>query len=191
MEETGDAPQLSGSRTRTRRAILDAAIAVLSKDSAASLADIAAAAGVGRTTVHRHFAERTDLMLAISQEALARTEAAVIRARLDQGPAAQAFLRLCGEYFELGDTLMLLFGDPQIMQSPEWTEDSDADRQIRALIERGQAEGSIDPALSPTWLQVLIWSCLYAAWEVVRSGELSKHQALSLCLRTLEKAIVP
>ena len=42
-----------GRPDRTRRALLDAAVSVLTKDSSASLAEVASVAGVGRTTLHR------------------------------------------------------------------------------------------------------------------------------------------
>jgi TetR/AcrR family transcriptional repressor of lfrA len=42
-----------GPRSRTRKAILDAAMAVLGEDPGASLGDNAAAAQVGRSTLHR------------------------------------------------------------------------------------------------------------------------------------------
>ncbi|WP_159149695.1 TetR family transcriptional regulator, partial [Dietzia lutea] len=48
----------TGARARTRSAILDAAVEVLAEDRQASMADIATAAQVGRTTVHRYFPER-------------------------------------------------------------------------------------------------------------------------------------
>ena len=48
-----------GPRTRTRRAILEAAMVVLAENGTASLADIASAAEVGRSTLHRYFPERS------------------------------------------------------------------------------------------------------------------------------------
>lgn len=45
----------TGARERTRGAIVDAAIARLAADAGAPLSDIAAAARVSRTTVHRYF----------------------------------------------------------------------------------------------------------------------------------------
>ncbi|UMO99431.1 TetR/AcrR family transcriptional regulator [Amycolatopsis sp. EV170708-02-1] len=77
----------TGVRARTRRAILDAAIETLIKQPSATLADIAAAANVGRTTVHRYFAERSDLIDAISHDALDKVSQSTERARLDDGPA--------------------------------------------------------------------------------------------------------
>jgi len=179
----------TGTRARTRRAILDAAVSVLSQDSSATLGDIAAAAGVGRTTLHRYFAERSDLIEAIGLAAVERVAAASERARLDEGPALEALARLCQEYFELGDMLMLVFNEPQFMDRPEWKDDSAADRALRVLLERGQAEGTLDPALSEAWIQSLLWALLYSAWEYRRTNCATKHDALSLCLRSLRKAV--
>ncbi|TGJ95488.1 TetR family transcriptional regulator, partial [Actinotalea fermentans ATCC 43279 = JCM 9966 = DSM 3133] len=64
-----DAPA-TGARARTRRAILDAAVSVFSSNQAASLGEVAQAAQVGRSTLHRYFPERADLMRAVGAEAL-------------------------------------------------------------------------------------------------------------------------
>lgn len=178
----------TGVRARTRRAILDAAIETLTKQPSASLADIAAAANVGRTTVHRYFAERSDLIDAISHDALDKVTLSTRRARLDDGPVPVVLARLCQEYFEHADVFQLLFTMPELMTRPEWAEESDDDRLLLRLIERGHAEGSIDPAMSKEWLLQLLWSMLYTAWELVRD-KTPKHEALTLCLRSLEKVI--
>lgn len=176
-------------QARTRRAILDAAVKVLSREFGAPLAEIAAAAGVGRTTLHRYFPERGDLLKAISADALEQADAAIARARLAEGPALEALERLCQELFELGDILMLLFNEPRLMEDPAWEEESDSDRAILAAIGRGHAEGTIDPEQPAAWIQMAMWSLLYTAWEHARVNEASKHDALSLCLRTLRRAI--
>jgi AcrR family transcriptional regulator len=179
----------TGSRARTRRAILDAAITVLAKEPGASLGEIAVAAGVGRTTVHRYFPERSDLLAAIANDMLEKVEAATARARLDEGPALEALDRLCQEYFDLGDGLTLLFNDPQLMNLEEWGEESESDRALLALVERGRAEGTIDPELDPHWVVQVLWCLLYGAWEMPRWYGTPKHASVALCLRTLRKAV--
>lgn len=181
----------TGVRARTRRAILDAAIEALTKQPNASLAEIAAAANVGRTTVHRYFPERSDLIDAISADALERVSQATVRARINEGPAPAALARLCQEFFEFGDVFMLLFTMPDLLTRDEWQEESDDDRALLRLIERGHQEGTIDPALPPLWVMNLLWSVLYTAWEQIRTLNMPKHEAVTLCLRTLAKAIVP
>ncbi|GAA1719978.1 TetR/AcrR family transcriptional regulator [Streptomyces yatensis] len=180
----------STTRARTRRAILDAAVARLSADHAASLADVAEAAGVGRTTVHRYFPERSDLLAAIGTDVRERIETATDRARLDDGTAPEALDRLCLEYFELGDRLMLLDDVPQFWawSGLEDEKDAPSDRAVLALVRRGQEDGTLDPDVDATWLQNVLWALLYAAWEQTREHGTPKHTAISLCLRTLRKA---
>jgi AcrR family transcriptional regulator len=179
----------TGVRARTRRAIMDAAIETLTSQPNASLGDIAAAANVGRTTVHRYFPERADLIDAISADALEKVATATVRARLDDGPAHAALARLCQEYFEFGDVFMLLFTMPDLLTREEWQQESDQDRALVRVIERGHREGTIDRELPAEWVQQLLWSLLYTAWEQLRDRQMPKHEALTLCLRTLAKAI--
>lgn len=70
----------SGTRVRTRRAILDAAVSALTRNPQAALADIALVANVGRSTVHRYFPERSDLLAAIGTDATEKIAAATVRA---------------------------------------------------------------------------------------------------------------
>ncbi|MEV0387021.1 TetR/AcrR family transcriptional regulator [Nonomuraea sp. NPDC050643] len=179
----------TGARARTRRAILDAAVSVLSKNPAASLADIAVAAGVGRTTIHRYFPERTDLLTAIGVYLLERIETATVRARLEEGAADAALERVCQEYFELGDVLQFAFENPQMQEWTDWETETEADKALERLIRRGHAEGTIDPALPPSWVAETMWALLYAAWQHTRTRQEPKHSALNLCLHTLRKTI--
>ncbi|MGX7828642.1 TetR/AcrR family transcriptional regulator [Actinokineospora sp. 24-640] len=181
----------SGTKARTRRAILDAAVSVLTADPAASLADIASAAGVGRTTVHRYFPERADLIAALSRSAWDQVTMATERARVVDGPAAEALDRLCQEYFDLGQTLMLVFNDPQQYAAGEWETCGSADQALLDLVERGHQDGSIDPRLSPLWVQSVLWSMLYSAWQYTQDTSVSRHQALDMCRHTLRKAVKP
>src|SRR5215208_945701 len=52
---------------RNRERILDAAERLLQRSPSATLADIAAAAGVARSTLHRRFASRDDLLAALDE----------------------------------------------------------------------------------------------------------------------------
>ena len=73
----------SATRTRTRQAILAAAVTVFARDPSASLGEVAAAAGVGRTTLHRYFPERSDLLAALAVHVLEQVAAATERAAPD------------------------------------------------------------------------------------------------------------
>ncbi|MEV6694163.1 TetR/AcrR family transcriptional regulator [Micromonospora sp. NPDC051196] len=180
----------SGSRARTRQAILQAAIEVLSHNQAASLGEIATAAQVGRTTLHRYFAERSDLLAAVAAEGATRLGEATARARLADGTGAEALLRLCAEYFDLGDLLSLVFAEPTLVNDPAWGTGV-CDDDFYAMVARGHADGSIDPALPGTWLQSVLWSQLYAGWSYLTEHDVSRHEALGLVIRTLTGAVKP
>lgn len=178
----------SSTRSRTRQAILAAAVTVFARDQSATLGEVAAAAGVGRTTLHRYFAERSDLLSALATHVLEQVAAATDRAGPEHGPAPAALGRICREYFELGDVLTVLFNEPvgtDVANREEW----EHDRQLTALIARGQAEGSIDPTLTPTWLQYMLWALLYSAWSLMREASMPRHEALDQCVRSLHKAV--
>ena len=185
------APTESGAKARTRRAILEAAVEVLTADPAASLADIAAAAGVGRTTVHRYFPERADLVTALSCTAMEQITEATDRARPADGTGIEALERVCQEYFDLGRMLTLVFNDPQQYGSPEWETCSPADKALLDAVERGHEDGSIDSRLTPLWVQNLLWSLLYSAWQYVQDAQVSRHHALDMCLYSVRKALRP
>lgn len=180
----------TGSRARTRQAILQAAIEVLSRNPAASLGEIAAAAQVGRTTLHRYFAERSDLLAGVAEEGVTRLSRATDRARLAEGTGAEALHRLCAEYFDLGDLLSLVFAEPQLVTDPAWTTGV-CDDDFNALVARGHADGSIDPALPAAWLQSVLWAQLYAGWSYLVEHDVSRHEVLGLVTRTVVGAVTP
>jgi AcrR family transcriptional regulator len=178
----------SAIKARTRRAILDAAVSTLARDPSASLGDVATAAGVGRTTLHRYFADRSHLLAAVSAHLQDQICLATERAALNDGSAPDALLRLCSEYLELGDVLTLMFNDPSVSTDETWQE-AEHDRELSAAIERGQAEGTVDPELSAAWIQYTLWALLYSAWSMMREQSLPRHEAFELCRRSLAKLV--
>lgn len=177
----------TGSRARTRQAILDAAIEVLARNPAAALGDVAVAADVGRTTLHRYFPERVDLLTALREEAAARLDLARTRARIGDDDGAAAVRRLCQEYFDLGDVLSLLFREQVAVEDAP----GGCDGEFEAMVRRGHADGSIDPELPASWIQSLIWSQLYAGWSYLAEHRVSRHDTLRLVLRCVSGAVRP
>ena len=189
MEQGQNATE-TPTRTRTRTAILKAAIGVLSQNPAASLGEIADTAGVARSTLHRYFPERTDLIEALHRFADDEVAAATKRARLDEGAANDALVRLCHEYFNLWSTIMWSY-----LQSLKESEDGSGfseqyDPSITALIERGHRDSTIDPAVPNAWIQQVMWALLYSAWELIGQGS-SRHEALTLALDSLRRLTTP
>jgi AcrR family transcriptional regulator len=195
---SGDAPDTppadapaTGARARTRRAILDAAVTVFSANSAASLGEVAQAAQVGRSTLHRYFPERADLIRAVGAEALDRTRAAIVAARLDDGDPAAALRRLVVEYFGLGPWYMLLFAEPLLADDEAFWQESDvAEAPVRDLFERGQQAGVFDPTLTVSWNQRTVWWTLFNAWSVMSEECASRSDALRMAVRSIEGVVL-
>lgn len=137
--------------------------------------------------MHRYFPERSDLLIALTADADEHVNAAYERARLADGPASAALSRLCQELFELGETLQLLFNNPQLLTGTPWENDSESDPELVQLFERGRADGTLDPELDVDWAQQVFWALLYAAWMHALDSCVPKHTVLNQCLRTLTK----
>ncbi|WP_273653713.1 TetR/AcrR family transcriptional regulator [Cellulomonas fimi] len=177
----------SGARARTRRAIVDAAIRTLAQDAGASLGQIADTADVGRTTLHRYFPERSDLLAAVAEEAGTRLAAVADRARLDDGPGLDAILRACQECLRLGDLLTLVFTG--LVPLEDCDPPDGFTHALDAACARGLADGSLDTRLTAAWVQTTVWASLYAAWSELAQGTTGPHDVVSQLLLTVGKGL--
>lgn len=176
----------SRARERTSRAILDAAITTLSREPGASLGRIAEAAGVGRTTLHRHFADRAKLVRALARDADDQTVHAIERSRLHEGSAVAALGRLLYELLLLGDRFSFLLREPELVADPEvLAAERRTTQVITDLIARGQREGEVRRDLPPAWIAEAAGTLVYAAWIAVESGSLDRAEAHGAVLAVL------
>jgi TetR/AcrR family transcriptional repressor of lfrA len=157
-----------GPRSRTRKAILDAAMAVLGEDPGASLGDIATAAEVGRSTLHRYFAERSDLMRALALHVHALSNAAIEHAEPDCGPAVEALRRVVECQLDLGPIVPFVYNDSSITSDPVLAAELDTgDEVIVEVLDRVATQGTAGP---PEWPRLVFWALLLAGYEAARRG---------------------
>jgi TetR/AcrR family transcriptional regulator, repressor for lfrA len=157
-----------GPRSRTRRAILDAAATVLAENASASLGDIAAAAEVGRSTLHRYFAERTDLLHALALHVHAMSNAAIERAEVDCGPPIEALRRVVECQLDLGPIVPFVYADPANYADKELAAILDSgDEVIVEVLDRVATQGSTGP---PGWPRTVFWALLNAGAGTVKEG---------------------
>ncbi|MFC5751381.1 TetR/AcrR family transcriptional regulator [Actinomadura rugatobispora] len=188
----------SGARGRTRRAILAAGASVLARDHGATLADIADAADVGRSTLHRYFADRRELIRAVVDDSLEALERATEEAQIDDGPPVEAMRRLIAAMVGVGERIVFLWGDPRVLEQygPPTSADAECEGEVPSvddpvlrLIERGQREGVFDPEVPAHWIQHVIWSLVFTAFEDAESGVLPRHGVTSTIIRTFENGV--
>ena len=176
-------------RERTRRAILDAAGPVLAADPAAPLPAVASASGVGRTTVHRYFPERADLVRALARHVFQETDARVARARPDVGPPLDALRRVADALFDLGPVLTYLYGEPAVLADEECRALLESDHDpVRELLER--TAPLLRPGLSTAWVRRVFWSLLYTGWETAREDGTPRHEVVDAMMTTFATGVV-
>lgn len=178
----------TGARARTRSAILDAAVEVLAEDRQAPMADVAAAAQVGRTTVHRYFPERADLIHAVVHHVAERSRHAIHRAEPHSGTVRDALRRVVEEHMDLGSILMYIYSEPLIAADPALAEAVQAmERAIEYVLARPDAD--LNPDLPHAWVRRTFWGLLYAGWETAQAGEMPRHQIVDTIITTLTHGV--
>src|SRR3954454_24484727 len=81
--------------------IVAVAARLLGEHPGAGMADVAAAAGVSRATVYRHFPTRDALIDAIRGQAFEDAERALAACELERGSAPEALRRLTRAWLEI------------------------------------------------------------------------------------------
>jgi AcrR family transcriptional regulator len=160
---------------RTRRPLLDVVAEVLVVDPSASLAEVAEAAGISRTTLHNHYATRDDLLLAVGHRVLDLWEEAVCKAA--DGPDG-GLASLTSVLLPLCPQLMFLWRNPGLEKQPSLAERWDVgDAVVIAVMRRAEERGVLTPGLSDTWLLNSYVSLLIAASGEVLAGRLAPLDA--------------
>ncbi|MCM6771959.1 TetR/AcrR family transcriptional regulator [Nocardia sp. CDC159] len=180
---TADRPVASGVRSRTRAAIVEAALAVWAREIAAPLTDIAERAGVSRSTLHRYFPERQNLLDAVLMESLRVLDAVVARAA-DAATPLDRLTTLLRSFVEVGDRVVFLYADPdRFTGNPHWR--PVGNRSLRTLIEAAQSDGVLDAALPASWIEAVFNAHIYVAAEAAQAGAEPAHVIADRAVRTL------
>jgi TetR/AcrR family transcriptional regulator, repressor for lfrA len=180
---TSSAATHSGPRERTRKAILDAAMTVLADQPTASLSDIAAAADVGRSTVHRYYPERTDLLRALARHVHELSNAAIDRADPTHGPADAALRRVVESQLDLGPIVIFVYSEPTILADPELAAYLDTgDEAIVEVLNRASVDR---PEYPPGWARRVFWALLDAGYEAAKQDGTPRHQIVDAIMTSL------
>ncbi|MEO0982659.1 MAG: helix-turn-helix domain-containing protein [Pseudomonadota bacterium] len=172
-------------RLSTREAIIEAAFAVLGRDPSAPLSDVAERAGVGRATLHRHFASREALFHALAKTAVDEMDAAAEAACADTASHGEALRRTLQALIPLGDRYGFLALEPLHSDAEIQAAFERQNRETAEMIDAAKREGLFDAAVPTAWITQAYDHLLYAGWESVRTGEATHAQAADLAWRTL------
>lgn len=157
----------------TRDAILRAAASALRTHERAGMADIAAAAGVGRATLYRHFDNREDLLLELGRFAAQESLRVIDAARIDGVPAREGIPRLVRALLTVGREFWVVSRH----RTQLWPEEEEVGTRLRALAERGQREGLLRTDLPADHLATLLGSMVIGALSIAPLSELGVEDA--------------
>lgn len=165
--------------------MLDAATRLLVETPSLSLGELAKRIGIGRTTLHRLFPTRGDLLAAVAHDALDHLATVYAEVGLDGDDPLAAVEALVEGLIPLGPRLMFLLRAHELDGDTEVTRrTAQLDAPIEAALRRAQRGGALDPELAPSWLVECLFAVIYVAWEQIELGRLAPRDATGLVLRT-------
>ncbi|MGY1732067.1 TetR/AcrR family transcriptional regulator [Geodermatophilus sp. SYSU D01045] len=156
-------------------ALLAGAAALLAARPAASMEDVARAVGISRATLFRRFPSRSALVGALCRQAVEAFAVATEPIDDDGADAASALCGLVARLVPLGARYGLVASQPldELVERELLARAAAAEDRVRALVRRGQEEGSFRVDVDPEWvLTVLTWLIAGAA-DGVRLGRLA------------------
>ena len=171
--------------------MLDTLTAHLAAHPAASMDELAAAAGVSRATIFRRFASREALVIAASEQAIGRFVSVIDEARPEDGSAVDALARVASSVASLAPThgLLALQPLPGAVEAELLERARAADDRIAALVRRGVSAGNFRPEVPAAWVQTLLtWLCVGAA-DGLRLGTLAPADVERLLVDTVLAAV--
>lgn len=178
---------------RNIAAILEAGTRLLSADPAASVADIARAAGVGRVTLYGHFPSREALVDAVLDHAVEVADAVLADDSLDTAPAPEAMARLLRSSWEVLDRHRRLFlAADRVLATERIREHHERPlRRVERLVVRGQRAGDFRTDLSPGWLVTTFFSIIHSAAQEREAGRLAPEEVEQVLVKTMLSLLAP
>ncbi|MGA9761378.1 MAG: TetR family transcriptional regulator [Gaiellaceae bacterium] len=161
---------------RTAAAILDAAAHVLAADgAAASMADVASAAGVGRATLYRYFETRESLFEALAADAVADAQARLADAGLEGVTVELAIERIVRAIVAVGDRYAVLVREEILPDRDEAARVLGA--PILAVFARGVETGALRSDISIEILLELFGGLLASTVKLVGERRIGLEDA--------------
>jgi AcrR family transcriptional regulator len=189
MSNLDERPVRADARRNVAR-IVTATTELIAADPGASMERVAAAAGVSRATLYHHFRSRDALMDTLTDQSIGEVVAALAAARPAEGAAPEAMRRvLLAAWQVIGRYRGLVIVNQRLDRAELRARLAPALAPVRALITRGQGDGSFDSELPAEWLLGAVIDLIHAASRQVTGGAMDPAAAERALLRTAAAAL--
>lgn len=166
--------------------LLQTATSVLLKDPTAALGDVAKAAGVGRTTLHKRFPTRTALVRAVANDALDLIDSVSSHVDFSRDDAIEDLIT---RLVALGPRVEFLLRFPGLERDAELrSRIEEMDRPVLDLITRLQGS-RLRADLPAWWILHTLYAGLFNAWEAISYGRLAPLDAPRFVLTTVFEGV--
>jgi TetR/AcrR family transcriptional regulator, mexCD-oprJ operon repressor len=170
--------ELRADARRNRQAVLDAALRLYRTDPAATVAQVAREAGVGRVTLYGHFPTREALVGAALTEAVGRASRALATVEPDEDPVAALPALLAAAWPALADGHGAIDAACRVLPPDEVAERHEpVVAPLRDLLARGRRTAAFRDDLTLAWLVAGVSALVHAAAEQVAAGVLDHDEA--------------
>lgn len=164
--------------------ILEAAERVFAAEPTASLAAVAAEAGVSRTTVHRRFSSREELRDALIDVVNAKLRDAVVGANVKTAPPLAALYQLTVATLDLKVDWRASWQFVDLDGGGDRGIDPDSIAALDSLLQRSLDAGLLRPGTDLRWAREVYMALIHEAATTRPDGETSAHRA-NLVMQTL------
>ena len=191
MSETASPHPREAIAERNLEAILDGAERLLARHESSSISAVATEAGVSRPTVYAHFPDRQRLLEALVARTVGRVMGAVESAEPQRGSALDAAARVIAASWEH----LARHQDMAAASAAELSPDAmrrahgAARDAIRALVDRGRAEGAFRSDLPAEWLVTATLALIHGAAEEVRAGSMGSDEARGVLVTSVQELL--
>lgn len=184
---TRDTDHRKATAERNVAAILDATERLLERRGPATIAAVAAEAGVSRVTVYAHFPAWETLIEAVVERSVLRSAVVLDGVDLGSGSAANALDRLLAVgWQDLARDAAIAEAAAAYLSSDAMARSHHAAQvRVAELIGRGRRDGSFRTDLPVHWLVTASFALIHACADEVRGGRLGAEHAEEVLAATI------